>query len=214
MTNYMTVKRGVSLLGMVMLAGMSPNAAAQTKFAIDSASEVALKPGLNDLDLAFDGNSYHALMLNNDVGSAHNNVTFIFFTPDDRTVTFEPGKFFNTGLQFPAIHANSVSTAVGADYAIQSVRLVIDKKAKAAFAVVASREFGHTYVDSRPVTIELFKFSQNPDQMPGEAPAEFTLVAWFRTNKCYPDSDFALTEELSFKAPNGQDKGTSQPCSP
>ena len=199
------------IVALAILAFVS-SVRAEGRFTVNPKAEILLKPGLNDLDLAFNGDTYHALVLINDVASAHNNETFEFLTPDNRRVTFEGGEG-KAPLDFPGIHSPSVSTSQGADDRVQSVRLLMDFKARKAFVVVARRDFGQTWIDARPVTFELFQFSRNADQNPGEPPAQFGLVSWFKTAKCYADSDVALARELGFALPEDHLGEGDQACS-
>jgi hypothetical protein len=107
-------------------------------------------------------------------------------------------------VKFPSIHQNEFSTSQGADYTVATLRLLVDRKARKTCAVAAFRDFGHTWVDSRPVTFELFELVSTPrDQQTPMFPAEyFQLTGWFVTEKCYPDADMALHDELALTLPS------------
>ncbi|HTV80700.1 MAG TPA: hypothetical protein VMF03_20785 [Steroidobacteraceae bacterium] len=188
-----------------------------TPFHVNPRAEIPLRVGWNALDLAFDGSEYHVLGQRNEIHTAHSNETFTFVDPQFNTVFFEPGQLLPRKLEFPATHANDVSTAQGADYQLTSVRLLVDTSARSSFVVVAMRERGHTYVDARPVTLELFRFRRNgPDFQNGDPVSAFVLVAAYATRRCYHDSNDALVNELGLsraaadERPMGVDR--SAPC--
>lgn len=214
---HLTLQPALAALGLSLCA---PGAFAQAeRIAVDPGTEVPLALGWTDMDLRFDGSKYHILGQHNDIGTAHNTMTYTFVDPGFSSVLFEPGRFEGRKLGFPAIHARSVSTADGADYELTSVRLLLDPKTRSAYVVVAQREFGHTFVDSRPVTIELFRFRtlSDADRNAGEAPSAFVLERYFVTQKCYADSNYALVNELSLRPGPFDDRALSadrsSPCS-
>jgi len=212
------------LLGLAAVVGIALSvcgpATAQTRFAVDPKTELPLKSGWTTLDLDFDGKPDHILVTYNDAQSAHSNLTYIFTTSDWRTLMFESeGRPVPKTIGFPAIHQTVFSTSQGADYQLTTIRLLVDRKALKTYAVAAFRDFGRTWVDSRPVTFELFELTVvPPDNQTPMAPAEyFRLIGWFTTKKCYPDANFALRDEFGLKLPvyDGVDPkqaSLSQPC--
>jgi hypothetical protein len=207
---------------MAMSMSAWDGAHAQSRFTIDPATEVSLKNGLTRIDLDFDGKPDHIVVTYNDVQSAHNNFTYLFMTSDWRTIPFEDAgkRPLPKSTDFPGIHRGMFSTSQGADYTVATIRLLVDRHAKKTYAVAAFRDFGSTWVDSRPVTLELFDLIVTPpDEQTPMFPAEyFQLSGWFVTSKCYPDANFALHDELALKLPEGAEtdgktRGLSQPCS-
>jgi hypothetical protein len=188
-------------------------------FAVDPSSEIGLHSGWTAVDLAFDGTAYHVLGQRNEIHTAHSNETYTFVDPHFNTVFFEPGKFLGSKLEFPSTHSQSVSTSGGADYVVTSVRLLVDTKTRSSYVVVGLRDRGNTFVDSRPVTIELLKFRKYPRQAEnGDPVAAFVLVDVFVTPKCYHDANDALVNELGLskskfdERPLTEDR--SAPCTP
>ncbi len=190
------------------------------RFSVDPASVVELPLGVTDIDFNFDGKPGHAVSTYTDIASAHNNTQYLFATAKWKTILFEPGDNFTApkGLDFPKIH-DGFTTSQGADYRLRDIRLLRDEKAKKTYAVVAIRPYGN-WVDSKPVTIELFTYTKlaPANQDPGMAPEYFQLTSWFTTQKCYPDADWAMLVELGLKLPLGEEHDApakskmSQPC--
>jgi hypothetical protein len=217
----------ISAASAIVLAGlMAPVAALaadvqEGRFTVDPKTEIAMPLGITKVDFNFDGKPGWVISTYNDIQSAHNNVKYLFATADWKTATFEtdqpngPSK----AIGFPAIHSDEFNTSQGADFTTATIRLLSDKAAKKTYAVVAIRAFGTSWIDSRPVTIELFTFMKaDPDEAdPGTAPESFKLTNLFVTKKCYPNANFALFTELGFKLSVGDQDGAvkpdmSQPC--
>jgi hypothetical protein len=214
------VRNLMLLLGALVFCGAAGSVPKRIGlFTVDPKTEVALRVGWTELDLAFDDTHYHVLVQRNDFHSAHDNETYTFVDPAFNTVFFEPGRLLYKKLAFPLEHSTSVSTARGADYTLVSVRLLVDTSNKTSHVIVARRDPGGTYVDSRPVTIELFKFGKNPEgPVTGGPLSAFELVDAFTTIKCYYDSNDALVNELGLSTSPADSRpmtvDRSAPCTP
>jgi hypothetical protein len=191
------------------------------RFTVDPKTEIAMPLGVTKVDFNFNGKPGLVISTYNDIQSAHNNFKYLFTTADWKTVMFETSELNgpSKAVGFPGIHGNEFNTGQGADFTTDSIHLFSDKAAKKTYAVVAIRDYGHSWVDSRPVTIELFTYTKlNPsDQQPGMAPEFFQLTNLFVTKKCYPDADFALFAELSLNLLRPEQDGRtkadmSKPC--
>ena len=216
----------VSAASALILAGLvaaSPARAADVqegRFTVDPATVVELPLGVTDIDFNFDGKPGRVVAIYTDITSAHNNTNYLFASNKWNAIPFEPGDNSDTpkGLDFPKIH-DGFATSQGADYRLKNIRLLRDEKAKKIYAVVAIRPFGNSWVDSKPVTIELFTFTNaSANRIDGVAPEYFRLTSWFKTQRCYPDADWAMLVELGLKLPQGEEQDApskskmSQPC--
>jgi hypothetical protein len=217
----------VSVASALVLAGLvaPPRALGadgqESRFKVDPKTEIAMPLGITKIDFNFDGKPGRVVSTYNDIQTAHNGTKYLFVTADWKTVMFETA-FPNQApknVGFPVIHQNEFNTSVGADYMTSDIRLLSDTVNKKTYAVVAFRDFGNTWVDSRPVTIELFTYTKlsPPNNDPGLPPEYFALTSWFVTKKCYPDANFALFAELGLKLPYRDQDGAvradmSKPC--
>ncbi len=208
------------LLAVFAMCGSAVGAPVQAAhFTVDPTTEIALRLGWTAVDLAFDGTVFHVLGQRNEIHTAHSNETYTFVDPNFNTVFFEPGELLGRTPEFPLIHSQSVSTSQGADYTLTSVRLLVDGKTKTSYVVVARRDRGNTFVDSRPVTIELLKFKKYPQEAEnGDPVSAFVLVDAFITAKCYYDANDAVVNELGLSKSTADDRplpvDRSAPCTP
>lgn len=173
---------------------------------------VDLKNGINTIDLDGDGVNDMVVSGYRANGNAHDYVTYTFYAretlPGGQTsqgplwglVPFFDLKGMPTEDYFRDIE--------GADCLLQDVA-VLQRKSEPVTVIIAKREMGSSFVDTMPVTFEIFETVRDYDTGIGRPPVYFKEVQHIRAKHNYCDVDDAMGKELGINFPedkSGKDR--------
>ena len=165
---------------------------------------VRLRNGVNNVDLDGDGKKDVVMVGHRENYNAHSfDVTTVFIwtkaldAKGKAELQVVPWQHDAKGLEdsrspFPL----ELTTSGGADGLLHDFRLFIDPAKHSAALIVAEREFGESFADSRPVTFRYYRLARNQEQTPGEPTVYFATWKDFTSKKSYPGVTTAFQEEL------------------
>lgn len=153
---------------------------------------VELKLGPNAVDLDGDGTQDLIVKARRENFNAHSSTHYAFY----RNAPSGAWEIVPIELSPTDALQLDVSTTEGADCILRDVRLHRAKDGRIEL-VVATREFGESYADSKPVTLAWFSLVRNDEELPGRPPVYFAKVGERTTVKPYCDVEKAFAKELA-----------------
>jgi hypothetical protein len=152
---------------------------------------IDLKPGPNELDLDADGTPDLVVRARRENFNAHGSTHYRFYrhapSGEWEIVAIEPSPRAPLELD--------VATTEGADCVVKDVRLQRAKDGRVVL-IVAVREFGDSYADTRPVTASWYELRRNAEELPGWTPVYFARTREKRTAEPYCDVGEAFRREI------------------
>lgn len=169
---------------------------------------VALKNGLNTVDVNSDGRPDMIVVARRENYNAHGfDMTTIYIWGPDSAVR-EKGDVLQIVPVDPQENKKRtagesplfLTTSGGADGLLHDFRLLIDAEKHAAVLVTATRQFGGSFADSRPVTFEFFALTHNAEGVVGWPTFYFKSYKKEKSKKAYQDVGEAFKGELGIES--------------
>jgi hypothetical protein len=156
-----------------------------------SGAPIVPKPGPNVVDLDGDGTPDLIVKARRENFDAHSSTHYAFYRKASagawEIVPIEVSPTEPLQIDF--------STSEGADCILRDVRLHRAKDGRIEL-VVATREFGESYADTKPVTFAWFALAHNDEEVPGRPPFYFAKKDERVTATPYCDVEMAFEKEL------------------
>jgi hypothetical protein len=153
-----------------------------------------LETGPNRIDLDADGTPDLVVKARRENFNAHGSTHYAFYrhapTGAWEIVAIEPSP--DAALEL------DVATTEGADCVLKDVRVQGARDGRIVL-IVAAREFGDSYADTRPVTMSWYELQRNADERPGRTPLYFARTREKVTAKPYCDVGEAFEREMLAK---------------
>lgn len=171
---------------------------------------VELHNGPNAIDIDGDGQQDVAFLAHRENYNAHSFEHVTFYHHQDTSSQQQSGEpewnvvpFFADGQ--PELDA--LDTVQGADCRLRDwvVLRMAGNKPSPLTVIVADRDLGETYVDSKPVTFSVYRLERHPGQVPGDPEISFSRVARFRSHGLFCDADDAIRTELGIKLKSAEE---------
>ncbi len=167
----------------------------------DGAELIALHNGINEVDFGEGAISGMVMLAHRENFNAHSFEIATFYL---RTAALDsdPEQWQIIPFRFARESGrsqNDLQVSGGADCKLHTFRLLIGRKDKTAYVLIADRPLGHSFAEPGLVTFTWLKLGWNPDGGAGEPTASFKVFKTETTHKKYCDVDKAFKVELELE---------------
>ncbi len=179
-----TTGRSTFLAGMLLLVAAAATAAGQGPFRPGN--------GITSLDLLGNGTPSMTVVGKRENFNAHSFDVVSLYVRVDRRWEIVP--FFDAGKE-----QDQLTSSGGADCLLHDFRFFRRKPHAPLELVVADRDDGDSFVDTRPVTFRRYALARNVDSTPGAPTWSFQLGSTRRSAKSYCDVGEAFDNERAWR---------------
>lgn len=205
-------RKGALMSGLLLAAACGCLHAAKAPPRFSDWRVVPTPNGMNRIDLDGDGHADVVINARRENSNAHGFDHLSFYLTSSVAADDAPGRAGQVAWSLVPFFDKrgdreraALDTIEGADCLLRDVAVIAPPHAPhaAVSVVVAERDMGDSFADSRPVTFSVYRIAHNEADDIGFPGIYFQLTDQFRSQHAYCDVHDALTSELGITLPPG-----------